>query len=338
MNIRVARLIVFSGVSALAVFGQAQPAAAKLPRTADGHPKLEGIWTNATLTPLQRPPELASKPYFTEEEAAAYVKQRVAQSRNADRPEARKPGDPGSYNQAFFDSGERIVKTRRTSLVIDPADGRIPPYTPEAQARLEKIRAHAALHPADGPEDRDLSERCLMFSGVGPPMLAEPYNNNYQIVQSPGYVAILAEMNHDTRVIPTSNQPTSNQPTPGQAGAVPKVVQWHGNSRGHWEGDTLVVETGGIRFNDQSHFGVAYRGMSDENLRVVERFMLSDPDTIMYRATVEDRTVYSKPWTIEIPMTRSKGPVFEYACNEGNYGMLGILEGERVQEKAAAKK
>ncbi len=332
MTIRLARLMLFSGMSAFVAWGQAQPAA-KLPRTADGHPNLQGIWTNATLTPLQRPADLASKAYFTEEEAAAYVKQRVTQARNADRPEARKPGDPGSYNQAFFDSGERIVKTRRTSLVIDPADGRIPPYTPEAQARLEKIRAHSALHPADGPEDRDLSERCLMFSGVGPPMLAEPYNNNYQIVQSPGYVAILAEMNHDTRVISTANQPTA-----GQAGAATGVVQWHGTSRGRWEGDTLVVETGGIRFNDQSHFGVAYRGMSDENLRVVERFALSDADTIMYRATVEDRTVYSKPWTIEVPMTRSKGPVFEYACNEGNYGMLGILEGERVQEKAAAKK
>ena len=328
MTIRLARTILFLGLAASIALAQAQPAAAKLPRTADGHPDLQGIWTNATLTPLQRPTELASKPYFTEQEAAAYVKQRVEQQRNADRPEARKKGDPGSYNQAFFDSGERIVKTRRTSLVIDPPDGRIPPYTADAQARLERARSHAALHPADGPEDRDLSERCLMFSGVGPPMLPEPYNNNYQIVQSPGYVAILAEMNHDVRVIPTA----------GQAVVPAGVAQWHGNSRGRWEGDTLVVETGGVKFNDQSHFGVAYRGMSDQNLHVVERFTRTDADTIMYRATVEDSTVYSKPWTIEVPMTKAKGPLFEYACNEGNYGMRGILEGARVEEKAAAKK
>ena len=336
MTIHLARLILFSGMSALAAWGQAQPAAAKLPRTADGHPDLQGIWTNATLTPLQRPADLASKPFFTEQEAAAYVKQRLQQQSNADRPETRKPGEFGSYNQAFFDNGARIVKTRRTSLVMDPADGRIPPYTPEAQARLEKIRAHDALHPADGPEDRNLSERCLMFSGVGPPILAEPYNNNYQIVQSPGYVAILAEMNHDTRVIPTAGQ--AGAAAGVVSGPASNVAQWHGNSRGHWDGDVLVVETDGVKFNDQSHFGAAYRGMSDENLHIVERFTRTDAETIMYRATVEDSTVYTKPWTIEVPMTRSSGPVFEYACNEGNYGMLGILEGERVQEKAAAKK
>jgi hypothetical protein len=320
-------------VMAMTAAGQAPskpvPATAKswsVPRTPDGHPDLQGIWTNATLTPLQRPPELAAKPFFSEQEAAAFVNQRVQQNRDADRPEARKAGDPGSYNRAFFDSGDRIVKTRRTSLVIDPADGRIPPYTVEAQAKMERFRAELARHPADGPEDRDLSERCLMFSGIGPPMLAEPYNNNYQIVQSAGYVGLLAEMNHDVRIIPTAGQPR-----------IPDhVAQWHGIPRGRWEGDTLVVETDGVRFNSQSHFGVAYRGMSDENLRIVERFTRTDADTIMYRATVTDPTVYTKPWTIEVPMTRTKGPVFEYACHEGNYGIVGILEGARVEEKAAA--
>jgi hypothetical protein len=297
------------------------------PRTADGHPDLQGIWTNKTLTPLQRPAALGAKQFFTEQEAAEYEK-RILASSNVDRPEASKAGDPGSYNQAFFDRGTHIVKTRRTSLVVDPADGKIPPYTPEAQAKLDAFRAYAAQHPADGPEDRDLSERCLMFSGVGPPMLPEPYNNNYQIVQSPGYVAILAEMNHDVRVIPTGAVP----PLPA------KISQWHGDSRGHWEGDTLVVETRGIKFNNQSHFGVAYRGRSDENLRVTERFTRTAPDTIMYRATVDDPTVYTKPWTIEVSMAKSEGPLYEYACHEGNYGMFGILGGARAEEKEAAAK
>jgi hypothetical protein len=193
---------------------------------------------------------------------------------------------------------------------------------------LDAFRAYSAQHGADGPEDRDLSERCLMFSGIGPPMLSEPYNNNYQVVQSPGYVAILAEMNHEARIIPTEGQ----VPFPAS------VSQWHGNSRGHWEGDTLVVETTKFRFNEQSHFGVAYRGMSDENLRVIERFTRTAPDTIMYRATVEDPTVYSKSWTIEESWSKTPGPLYEYACHEGNYGIVGILEGARAEEKKASAK
>ena len=310
----------------LAVTAGAQTVSKNVPRAPDGHPDLSGIWTNATLTPLQRPTDLAAKEFFSPQEAAAYEKRALAAAADADNPAARKAGDPGSYNQAFFDRGNHIVKTRRTSLVVDPPDGRVPPFTASAQARLEAQRAYAAQHPADGPEDRDLSERCLMFSGYGPPMLAEPYNNNYQIVQSPGTVAILAEMNHNVRLIPTN----------GQVNLPPGVNQWQGFSRGKWEGDTLVVETTRIKFNEQSHFGVAYRGMSDENLRVVERFTRSDPDTIIYRAVVDDPTVYSRTWTLEIPLSRSAGPLYEYACHEGNYGMAGILAGERAAEKRKA--
>jgi hypothetical protein len=268
---------------ALAITAAGQTLFKSVPRTTDGHPDLQGIWTNATLTSLQQPAELKGKEFFTEQEAAAYEKSILQAATNADRPEARKAGDPGTYNQAFFDRGSHIVKTRRTSLVVDPPDGRIPAYTPAAQARLNAYRAYSAQHGVDGPEDHDLSERCLMFSGIGRPMLSEPYNNNYQVVQSPGYVVILAEMNHEARIIPTE----------GQAPFPASVSQWHGNSRGHWEGDALVVETTKVRFNEQSHFGVAYRGMSDENLRVAERFTRTAPDTIMYRATVEDPTVYS---------------------------------------------
>jgi hypothetical protein len=310
-----------------AMFAQTPPAKrAPIPRAADGHPSLEGIWTNATLTPLQRPVDLAAKAYFTPEEAAAWEKQILIQSDTDNQP--RKPGDPGSYNAAFMDRGNHIEKSRRTSLIIDPPDGRIPPFTADAQAKIQAFREYAAQHPADGPEDRDLSERCLMFSGVGPPMLAEPYNNNYQIVQSPGYVSVLAEMNHDVRVIPTGGKVT----TPND------VNQWHGVSHGRWEGDTLVVETTNIRFNNQSHFGAAYRGMSDENLRVTERFARTDAETIMYQATVDDPSVYTKPWTIEEALTRTKGPLFEYACHEGNYAMPDILKGARLAEQAGNAK
>jgi len=300
------------------------------PRAPDGHPDLQGTWTNATLTPLQRPAEFAAKPFFTEQQAATYEKRRLEET-NVDRPEAKRAGDPGAYNQAFFDRGTHVVKSRRTSLVVDPPDGRVPPLTPEAQAKFERARAEIARHPADGPEDRNLSERCVLFSGDGPPMLPEPYNNNYEIVQTPGYVAILAEMNHEVRTIPIDLNARAGLPHL-PAG----ITQWRGDSRGHWEGDTLVVETTNIKFNDQSHFGVAYDGMSDQNLRVVERFTRTAPDTITYRATVDDPTVYTKPWTLEVFMTKSKGPLFEYACHEGNYGMVGILGGERAKEKRAS--
>jgi hypothetical protein len=318
-------LLLALGVAAL---GQSPSKTATVPRTVDGHPDLQGIWTNRTLTPLQRPNALGSKEFFTVQEAADFEKDSMTRAANADR-QAPRPGDPGSYNQAFSErDGIHVQKTRRTSLVVDPPDGKVPAYTPEAQARLDAFRAYSAKHGADGPEDRDLSERCLVFSGSGPPMLPEPYNNNYEIEQSPGYVAILAEQNHDVRIIPTNAIPHLSA----------RVSQWHGDSRGRWEGDTLVVETTNVKFNDQSHFGVAYRGMSDENIRVTERFTRTAPDTIMYRATIEDPTVYTKPWTIEESWSRTAGPLFEYACNEGNYGMSGILGGARAEEKKAAGK
>jgi hypothetical protein len=324
MNMRLG--VFFLVLAATSASGQTPAKTWTPPRTADGHPDLQGIWTNATLTPLQRPAEFANKPILTKQEAAAYEKRRIREG-NVDRPENRKQGDPGAYNQAFWDRGTHVVKSRRTSLVVDPPDGKIPPFTPDAQARFERAHAETARHPADGPESRNLSERCIWFSGDGPPLLPEPYNNNYQIVQSPGYVAILAEMNHQTRIIATNS---------GEAPLV-NVNQWQGESRGHWEGDTLVVVTSHLRFNHMSRFGVAYDGMSDENLRVTERFTRTAPDTISYRATVDDPTVYSKSWTIEETLAKTAGPVFEYACHEGNYGMVGILDGERAKERQGGK-
>jgi hypothetical protein len=284
---------------------------------------LQGVWTNGTLTTFQRPPELKDKEFFTEDEAVKYAKQRIVQT-DVDRPEARRPGDTGAYNNFWMDRGNSTVKTRRTSIVVDPPDGRVPQFTPEGQKRYANFKAYSAAHPADGPEDRFLSERCLLFGASGPPMLPEPYNNNYQIVQSPGYVTILAEMNHEARIIPMDGRP--------HLGA--GMNQWQGSSRGHWEGDTLVVESTGFKFNDQSRFGVSYLdGMTDQNLRVMERFTRIGPDVIMYRATIDDPTVYSKPWTVELSMTKRQDALYEYACNEGNYGMANLLSGTRAEEK-----
>jgi hypothetical protein len=287
-----------------------------------GDPDLEGSWTNATLTTLQRAPELGSKAYFTPEEAAAFERQRT-QATNADRP--LQPGEVGAYNDAFFERG-RGVKTRRTSLVVDPPDGRIPAFTPEAQKRFDARQRDEALHPADRPADRWLTERCILF-GATVPMLPEPYNNNYRVVQSPGVVTIVVEMNHDARVIPIDGRPQ----------IAPQIDQWTGSSRGHWEGDTLVVETRNFKFNEKSRFGVQYlTGLSDQNLRVVERFTRTDARTLLYQARIEDPTVFTRPWSIEIPMERTNEALFEVACHEGNYGMANILSGHRAEERAVA--
>ena len=289
-----------------------------------GDPDLEGIWTNATLTTLQRAPELGTKAFFTADEAAAWEKQRV-QATNADRP--LRAGEVGAYNDAFFERGTRGVKSRRTSLIIDPPDGRIPAFTPEAQQKVDARTKHEAVSPADRPEDRWLTERCILF-GATVPMLPEPYNNNYRIIQSPGYVTILVEMNHDARVIPLDARPHLS----------PRVQQWIGDSRGRFEGNTLVVETRNLKFNEKSRFGVGYlNGLSDENLRVVERFTRTDANTLTYQATIEDPTVFVKPWTVEISMDRTEGPLYEVACHEGNYGMFNILSGQRAEERNGAR-
>jgi hypothetical protein len=294
-----------------------------VPRTLWGHPDLEGLWTNATLTPFQRPAELGTKAFYEPDEVAAVEQERRAQT-NADRE--LPPGQVGSYNDFFFERGSGIVASRRTSLIIDPPDGRIPALTAEAQRKVDARTEYAASHPADSAADRWLTERCILFGGAVP-MFPEPYNNNYKIVQTPDNVTILVELNHETRVIPLDGRP----PLPAE------MQQWIGDSRGHWEGDTLVVETRNLKFNEQSRFGVQYlNGLSDENLRVVERFTPTDADTILYQATIEDPTVFTQPWTVEIPLRRTPGPIYEVACHEGNYGLANILSGHRAEERAAA--
>ena len=296
-----------------------------LPRTPDGQPDLQGIWSNATLTPLERPRELAGKQFFTEKEAAEYEK-KILEHNDADRRDTQNAeADIAlAYNQFWYDRGTKIVPTRRTSLIIDPPDGRIPPLTPEAQKR-EAARAEAARGrgPADSWEDRNLAERCLTR---GAPKLPGGYNNNFMILQGPGYVAILQEMIHEVRVIPLDGRPHVS----------PGVRQWLGDSRGHWEGNTLVVDT--TNFRDEVRANLYYCcGIAGANLHLIERFTRLDNDTIDYQYTVDDPTTYTRPWTVALPMWRNPGPLYEYACHEANYAMTGILAGARAEEKAAAE-
>jgi hypothetical protein len=293
------------------------------PRTADGKPDLQGYWTNTTDTPLERPKDLGSKEFFTPEELAAREKREQEQA--AKRLEGRQT-EPGTVADVHYDlaqfgldrSQAKNATSLRTSLITGP-DGQIPPLLPEAQKRLAERAAYNRVHQFDGPDTRPLSERCILWPHEGPPMMPVGYNGNLEIVQSPGYVAVLQEMIHDTRVIPTDNRTHLSG----------EVRQLMGDSRGHWEGDTLVVET--TNFTDRTNF----HG-SDQNLKVVERFTRTAADTIKYQFTVSDPTVWDKPWSAEFPMTKTDGPIYEYACQEGNYGMANNLSGARAAEQKSA--
>ena len=308
----VVALIVMAGLIPISAFSQA-----KALRTPGGQPDLQGIWSFATITPFERPAELAGKEFFTPKEAADY-EQEMLKRNNMDRRDGPAETDVRrAYNDFWWDRGTRIVKTRRTSLIIDPPDGKLPPLTAAAKER-QKERQNANLgHEFDGPENRPLQERCIIWASTGPPMMPTAYNNNVRIVQSPGYVTILIEMIHDARVIPLD----------GSSHIASSVRQWRGDSRGHWEADTLVVET--TNFTGKT----AFRG-SGEKMRVIERFKRMDADTLLYQYTVDDPSSFEKPWTVEIPLPRSEAPMFEYACHEGNYAMTGGLAGARAQEKS----
>jgi hypothetical protein len=293
----------------------AAAAGAPVPRTPDGQPDLQGVWTNATLTPLERPAEYKSKEFLTEREAAEFA-QRALQDVNGDRRDGGSATDVNrAYNEFWRDRG-KVVPSRRTSLIIDTTDGRIPPLTPQGQKRAAARAAARNLHPFDGPEDRSPAERCIASPNAGPPMMPANYNANYQILQSRDFVMILSEQIHDARLIPLDGRPHLPE----------SVRQWMGDSRGHWEGATLVVET--TNFTDDTNFAGSGPG-----LRLVERFTRTDPETLLYEFRVEDPATFTRPWTVQIPMTRTTGPLFEYACHEGNYGMTGMLTGARAEEK-----
>ena len=302
------------------------------PRTPDGHPDLQGVWANNNATPLERPKELAGRPYLTEQEVAALKKK------------AHELFDDGNSDAAFGDSvfvsvlqnvkGEKsgfksvdggtgdyssvwLVERdfdNRTSLITDPADGRLPALTPEGQKRRDAVAALRNRIP-EGPEDRSLSERCITF---GAPRLGAGYNSYYQIVQTADTVVMNMETIHDARIIPLDGRP--HLPA--------DVHTWMGDSRGHWEGDTLVVDTTNYKAG-------AFMNASDK-LHVIERFTLTGPNTLQYQVTVDDPDTWSKPWTAMIPLSHSRDRLFEYACHEGNEGLAGILSGARAEEKAEA--
>ncbi len=318
------RIFALSAVLVCALAQSSRPAA--IPRTSDGHPDFEGVWTNATVTPMERPAKYASKPTLTDAEAKEFEKGAAKELADVDGKSespllaAAGSNGTGGYNVLFIDRGSELARVdgvKRTSLIIDPPDGKIPPKTKESQKRMASIIRSYMVY--DSVKDRPASERCLIGFGStsGPPMLPVLYNNNYQIVQTKDAIMILVEMVHDVRVIRMNG-------THAPSG----VRQWLGDSIGHWEGDTLVVDT--TNFNDQTLFEGA-----SLNLHVIERFRRVDANTILYRVTIDDPSTFTKQWTMEYPFVAAPGPVYEYACHEGNYAMSDILGGAR---KADAEK
>jgi hypothetical protein len=292
-----------------------------IPRTPDGRPDLQGYWTNATFTPLERPAELADKEFLTEAEARAYETRRRLQ-------EHSQPADDVHYDNVIWQSEhyEKGVSGLRTSLIFDPPDGRIPPLSEEGRRRAA-ARAEAARRrgPADAAEYRSLGERCISWGNEGPPMIGATYNANLQIVQTDSHIAIRHEIMHGVRIIPLDGGP----------GLGPDLQQLDGDSRGRWDGDTLIVET--ANFTDRTNF----RGppattrqdiLASQNLRVIERFTRTPEGTILYRFTVEDPATWTRPWSGELVMRQMEGPIFEFACHEGNYGLANILSAARVAD------
>jgi hypothetical protein len=291
----------------------------KVPHTPDGQPDLQGIWNIGTVTPLERPADLKDKPFFTPAEAIAYEKGIVARNNKDQREKGTEQDVANAYNDAWWEQGSHVVRTLRTSVIVDPPDGRLPALTPAAAKALAERRAPLGRAP-NGPEDRSLAERCLYFGQEGPPMGSGPYNNNYRIYQTKDFVAISIEADHDTRVIPLD----------GRQHLAPSVRLWLGDSVGHYDGETLVIDT--TNFTEKN----SYRG-SDTNLHITERISRMDAETLVYRFTIDDPTAFTKPWTGEYTLSAESGPIYEYACHEGNYALANILKGARAQDQQQAR-
>ena len=288
-----------------------------VPRTSWGHPDLQGVWDYRTITPLERRPELADREFYTEEE--------IAQMEGRATRRMEGPPDPNApanlvHAEYLTDPGRRVDESRRTSLIVDPPNGRVPPLTATAQARQEQARANAGPARLGGNADsytnRSMLERCITRGAAGAPM-PTLYNNNVRITQSPGQVALVHEMVHETRIVPLDDSPFGN------------VRSYGGESRGRWEGDTLVIET--RNFNGKAPF----RG-STTNLKVVERYTRTGADTLDFNVTFDDDTQWTQPWTAAFTLNTGEGELYEYACHEGNYGLRNILENARDEERKAA--
>ena len=293
----------------------------RAPRTPDGQPDLQGFWTNQTYTRLERP-DGVTKEFYTPEEVAA-LESGAAQRETSQTEPGTIPDVHYDFTQFGLDrSQSAFASSLRTSLIVDPPNGRLPPVTPEGQRRAATRAADQERRGGrwDSAESNQLDDRCIIMRGAGPPMLNAGYNSNYHIVQAPGYVMILVEMIHDARVIPVDGR-----------GQPPSTVrQWMGASTGRWEGETLVVET--ANFNGKNPI----QGSSDQ-MRVTERFTRVADDAIRYEFTVDDAPTWERPWTAEMAMKKSVGPIFEHACHEGNYGLYNTLVGARLEERLAAE-
>jgi hypothetical protein len=301
--------------------GQGTAAKKPVPRLPFGQPDMQGVWSFAMLTPLERPDELKGKEVLTEKEAVEYqnVLLKAFDHDTAEGAERACKGT-GNYNEFWYDRGNTVAKTRRTSLIVDPPDGKIPALTPDGERRRRQREAYRASRgPADSWTDRGVGERCIVGFNAGPPMMPSAYNNNVQIFQTKDQFVIFNEMVHDSRIVPLDGRPHNSS----------RIRAWAGDSRGRWDGDTMVVET--TNFHPEN----TYRG-AGPNLRLTERFTRISMDTLIYEVTVNDPDTFTKPWTLQVPMSPVEGRLYEYACHEGNYGLFGILSGHRAQEAKAA--
>ncbi len=290
-------------------------------QTAWGQPDLQGVWDFRSITPMQRPEDMTDKEFLTEEEAATFEQEAVDQDtrlweRAAQRTESG--GDVGAYNNFWMDRGHRTVGTRRTSLIVDPPNGRMPSLTPAGQRRADERQEYREANPADSWVDFSAGVRCILGFNAGPPMTPSAYNNNMQLFQTPDHVVLVTEMVNTARVVPLDGRPRLH----------PAVRQWSGDSRGHWEGETLVIES--RNFAEKRR----WRGTT-ERAHLVERFTRVDADTLIYEFTVTDPETWTSPWTASVTMFRNPEPMYEYACHEGNYSMPVMLAGQRADEMAA---
>jgi hypothetical protein len=323
MNLPFSRVLVAACFTGFLVHA-AEPSAKSaksLARTSGGHPDFEGYWNNGSYLPLERPKELGTKEFYTEAEAAAFENKRRDQEHSQSATDIH-------YDNVIW-QGDKYVKglpNLRTSIVFDPPDGRIPPLSPQGQKRAAEMAAMARERDPASPGSRSLGERCITWGADGPPMVGSTYNSILQILQTGNSVVILTEMIHAARMILLDGSPH-----PG-----PNIRQLGGDSRGHWEGDTLVVDS--TNFSDKTNFrGPPAQARQDifssPELHVVERFTRVNEDTIVYRFTVDDPGTWSKPWSGETLLRKTRGPIFEYACHEGNYGLVDILAGIRAAQE-----